>query len=383
MSLLFRKAEERSISFQDLWGAGGPTPAKSATIGAALRLVPVYSATALIADQIALAPLSVYEKKAGAVPSKVDVQPKFVTDPGFDQLDLYSWKFQALTSCLLRGNAYGLILEVDPRGIPSKVMWLKPDDVEVVEVVGQPAKFYWKGKLIPRQDLIHIPGYVVPGSVVGMSPIGLFRSQIETGMEAQEFGRKYFRRGTVPSGVLQNVSRAVPPEMAKAAKDRFVASVSSSEPFVTGSDWQYTAIAIPPGDASFLTGIKATANQIAAVYRVAPEEVGGETNGTSLTYKNLEQDQIKFAVRTLQPWATRFEAVLNRYLPANQYTKFNLDVSARADLTTRYTAHQIAIGAGFETLDEARALEEREPLTPEELDQYMAISSPIKPAIPS
>src|SRR5206468_10990364 len=120
-----------------------------------------------------------------------------------------------------------------------------------------------------------------------------------------------------------------------------------------------------------------------SAYRVPPEDLGGETSGTRLTYKNLEQDQIKFAVRTLQPWATRFEAVFNRYMPTNQYVKFNLDASARADLLTRYQAHQIGIGSGFETIDEIRAIEDREPLTPEQLQQYQAVSKPLKPTIPS
>ena len=43
--------------------------------------------------------------------------------------------------------------------------------------------------------------------------------------------------------------------------------------------------------------------------------------------------------------------------------KFNLDASARADLKTRYEAHQIAIQSDFKTVDEVRALEELPPLT--------------------
>lgn len=381
MSLLFRRVEERSISFQDVWGSGADTPLRAGSVQAALRLGPVYAATSLIADQLATSPWSVYQKSAG-IPKKLDTQPRLVTDPGTDGLDLYSWKFQAAASVLLQGNAYGYILTTDRFQAPATVAWLKPDEVEIDETDG-PAKFYWNGRLIPRERLLHIPGYVLPGSVKGLSPIGLFRAQIETGMEAQAFGKKFFRRGTVPSGFLKNTAKTITAEQAQTAKSRFVASVSSAEPFVSGSDWDYTAITLPAGDASFLTGIKATANQIAAVYRVAPEDVGGESNGSSLTYKNLEQDQIKFAVRTLQPWSTRFESVFNRHFVAGQYLKFNLDAAARSDLKTRYEAHQIAIGAGFETIDEARALEEREPLTPEELETYKTISSPIKPAIPS
>lgn len=382
MSLLFRKpAEERSLSFQDVWGSGVDASIRATSVGAALRLAPVYAATSLIADQIATSPWSVYAKSDG-VPKKLSSQPRLVTDPGANGIDLYSWKFQAIVSVLLQGNAYGYVLTRDQFASPATVLWLKPDEVEIDESGDMPA-FYWNGRLIPRDRLIHLPGYVLPGSVKGLSPIGLFRTQIETGMEAQSFGRKFFKRGTTPSGVLQNTSKSITAEQASAAKSRFIASVSSSEPFVVGADWSYESISVPAGDASFLTGIKATANQIAAIYRVAPEDVGGEANGSSLTYKNLEQDQIKFAVRTLQPWSTRFEMVFNRVLPPNQYSKFNLDASARSDMKTRYESHRLAITTGFETIDEARALEEREPLTPAEFEMFKAYIQPIAPPIAS
>jgi len=123
----------------------------------------------------------------------------------------------------------------------------------------------------------------------------------------------------------------------------------------------------------FIQTLKLTATQWAAIYRVAPEDVGGDSGSSSLTYKSLEQDQIKFAMRTMRPWTTRFEAVLDPYLLGNQYMRYNLDASARADLASRMQSHKIAIEAGLETIDEGRALEERPPLTPEQWADYLAI----------
>lgn len=361
MSILFGKpsVEQRSISYQDVWGSGGnPSRGKNP-----LAVVPVYAATGLIADQFAALPVAVYDKPDGSTPERVKVQPELVNDPGVDGLDVYSWKHQAIASCLLRGNAYGYIAAWDKTGTPSKILWLKPDDMRVDET-GTVAQFFWNGHLVPRDRLIHIPAYVQAGSIVGLSPLALFISQIETDAQAQTFGKNWFKRGGIPSGVLKNTSKVLGAAQATEAKQRFKASVSAVEPFVTGSDWDYTAITVPGGEAQFISALKLTANQFAAIYRVAPEDVGGETSGTSLTYKSLEQDQIRFAQRTLRPWTTRFESVLNRYLFGSQYMKFNLDASARADLKTRMEAHQLAIASGIETVDEGRALEERPPLTP-------------------
>lgn len=374
MSVLFGRAETRNISYQSLWGAGdNVVDLRGDKLSTALRLVPVYAATSLIADMVAASPWAVFEKNSD-VPSKLPMQPQLVTDPGVDGVDPFTWKHQAMTSALLRGNAYGLILDVDRGGIPSKVKWLHPDKVEIDED-GRFAQFYWNGRKVDREDMIHIPAYTVAGSIKGLSPIQQFKLQIETGSQAQTFARNFFKRGTVPPGWLKYLPKGLTPEQSAEAKRRFLATVSSGEPMVSGNDWDYTPIAVPAGDAQFLAGIKATANQIAAVFRVAPEDAGGESSGSSLTYKNLEMDMLKFNVRTLRPWTTRFEAAFNRYIP-NGYTKFNLDAGARADLKTRYEAHQIAIQNNFATVDEVRALEERPPLTAAQIGTMKELEAP-------
>lgn len=360
MSILFRKAEARSISYQDVWGSGGSVDGLTAdSITDALRVAAVYAATSLIADMIAASPWAVYDD-GDDQPKRWKQQPALVTSPGHRGLDLFSWKHQMATSCLLRGNAFGYILDTDTRGIPSVVKWLKPDDVRLDD---DERDFYWKGRLIPAEELIHIPGYVVPGSRLGLSPLGLFKMQIETGMQAQKFGKNFFRRGAVPTAVLKNTQKSLTAEQASEVKQRFISSVSSSEPFVAGADWSYEAISVPQGEVQFLAGIKATANQIAAVYRVDPSDVGGESGGSTLKYATLEMNQLNFAVRTLRPWATRFETVLSQYLPPkSRYIKFNLDAAARADLKTRYEAHSIALGKRpFKRVDEVRRLEELPP----------------------
>lgn len=380
----FGGRSKRSTSYQQVWGAGGEWDSSTGgpvTALSALHLAAVYAATSLIADSLASAPWAAFEKSA-EIPVRLTPQPALVTDPGVDLLDVYSWKHQLVSSLLLWGNAYGLILAVDSRGIPSKVQWLRPDQVTIDEQGTHPV-FAFNSQPLERSALIHVPWYTVAGSVKGLSPVGLFCTQIETGHEAQRVGRNFFRRGTVPSAILKNDEKTLDKEEAQNAKEQFKSSVSNAEPFVTGKDWSYQAIGLPANDAAFLAGIKATATQIAAIYRVAPEQVGGEVSVTSLTYKSLEQDQIKFNTTTLRPIASRIEAVVDRYLPPTQYAKFNLDASVRADLKTRYEAHALAIASGWKTPDEVRQLEELPPLTPAQVAQIKALQkstpTPIDP----
>ena len=378
MSLLFKKTvEERGLSFQSVWGSGGDASLLSGdNLSAALSVVPVYAATGLIADQVAAAPWAAYEKTADLA-TRLKSQPQLVTDPGVNELDLFSWKHQMVTSMLLRGTAFGYILSIDSAGVPSKVLWLRPDLMEVDES-GPVPLFYYSGERIDRSSLVVIPMYVVPGSILGRSPLQLFRSQIETGIEAQRVGKNFFKRGAQPPAILKNMTKVLNRAEALAARSSFVASTSASEPFVTGMDWSYEAIGLPSSDVAFLSTIKATATQIAAIYRVSPEQIGGETS-SSLTYKNLEQDQIKFNTITLRPITSRIESVFGRHLPEQQYIRSNLDASARSDLKTRYDAHAVAITNGFKTPDEVRLLEEMPPLTPEQMAQIAAMRTSAAP----
>jgi hypothetical protein len=97
---------------------------------------------------------------------------------------------------------------------------------------------------------------------------------------------------------------------------------------------------VPPEEAQFVETMKLTTNQIAAVYGIPPEMIGGES-GSSMTYANVEQQQINFVMFTLRPWLVRLEHAFSALLPDRQYVKFNSDALIRADLKTRWEVNQI------------------------------------------
>jgi HK97 family phage portal protein len=380
MSIFFRKQsspsveESRGLSFQDVWGAGdnvtdgvnGPDILRSG-----LRLIPVYAATSLIADMVSTAPWRCFRETGNNARTLMPTQPQIVTNPSpyGSKID---WLHQAMASLLLRGNAIGYIVAVDAGGRPAKVIWLHPDDVSIIEEQQDwfhwPT-YYWRGHLLDRESVIHIPAYTFPGSVKGLSPLALFKLQIETGLQAQQFGSDWFKNGSIPAGHMKNVARELEEDEAAQAKTAFKAAVAGRDVLVTGSDWDWTTLSVPANESQFLETIKATATQVAAIYRVSPEDVGGEV-ANSLTYKTLEQDNSKLTSRTVGVWCSRIEAAVSDRLPNPQYIRFDLDRLARGDMTSRMIAHTAALSAGIETLDEARAAEDKPPLTPEQIQQW-------------
>jgi HK97 family phage portal protein len=290
------------------------------------------------------------------------------------------WVFRCMVSLLARGNAYGLVTDFTGDGFPSYVEWLHPDEVDVADnLATHRPTFLWNGKPVAFDKLIHIPYFTVPGRVLGLSPIQAFAMTTETGLLSQTYGRDWFKNGGVPSAVLET-DQDVALEQAKLIKQRFKEAAKGREPVVMGAGTKYHQISVNPAEAEYLSTLKATATQIANIYGIPPEMLGGETAGRSITYANVEQrglDVINFGER---PYLIAIEEAISKVLPEPQFVKFNVDAYNRADVKTRYEAHAIALGGSnnepFKTVDEVRELEDLPPMPESEKPKPVAPAAP-------
>jgi HK97 family phage portal protein len=356
-----RKNENRSITFQKLWGSGAANVEllQANSIDTALSFVPVFAATRLLADSIASLPLQTYRESADGTHTQIADPALFTNPTQFGTL--YDWIHRAVTSLVIRGNAYGLVTARDKNGYATQVEWLHPDQVGLQDnrTINPPVWYYY-GRVIPDADMIHIPWFTLPGLILGQSPIAAYRTTLETGLHAQMYGRDWFRNGSIPSGVLET-DQPVTKDQAELIKSRFKKSADGRDVVVIGSGAHFKPITVLPEEAQFLGTLKATANQIAAIYGIPPEMIGGAV-GHPMTYHNAEQQNINFVTFTLQPYLTKLEMALSAQLPRGQYVKFNLDSLLRADTLTRYQAHHLALSDGWKSRDEVRATEDLPPL---------------------
>jgi HK97 family phage portal protein len=87
---------------------------------------------------------------------------------------------------------------------------------------------------------------------------------------------------------------------------------------------------------------------------------------SSRTYSNVEQENLQLVRWSIQPIAQRIEEALSDLLVRGQNAKFNYDSLLRTDTKSRYEAHALAIQNGFLTVDEVRAMEQRDPIDQDE-----------------
>lgn len=374
-----RRTEQRSISFQSFWGEGGASNNFSIghSIDQALHLLPVYAATSIVADLMAQMVLEGFRQTSDGVKSKLTPQPSL-----FQQPTLFGgppqWTHRAVISLALKGNAYGLIMELDRTGWPSQIEWLHPDQVTIKNdyAVDNP-QFFWLGRPIDNSMLIHIPYYSVPGRVLGLSPIKQYRDVIEQGILAQRFGNDYFKNGSVPAGILTTEQRIQNEDQAERIRLAWKQKAGHRDIAVLGSGAAYQQISVNPDESQFIETMKFTATQIAAIYKLPPEMVSG-TSGDSMTYANIESRRSDIAYNALMPYAVRIEDAISRLaMPRGQYAKYNFDSYIRADMLDRYQAYGLALQYGWMTDDEVRAKEDLPPLTAKQREQVaLAPSTP-------
>lgn len=372
MSLFFRRAAEQRAITSLPWSHGGPSHHDAYGMEGQLALVPVYAATRLISEAVASLPLQAY-RKVGDTRQPIDLPMAFEGNADGTRFD---WIQRCVMSLLMAGNSYGLMSGTDTSaaGMPRNIEWLNPERVAWSDMT---RTWTYNGQPIAETDLLHVPALVLPGQKLGLTPLGACSATMRTGKATQDFMRDWYRNRAVPGMVFRNEARTVPPAEATEIKERLTATLRSGEPFVTGNDWNLDLLTLSAEDAGFVTSMKLTATQVANIFGVPPEMVGGET-GASLTYSTTEQQQIQFINMTLRPWLTRLEAAFSALLPnAADYLRFNVDAMIRIDTETRYRVHQIARAIGLNNIDELRALEDEQPLPNGQGQDYTPLATKI------
>lgn len=348
---------------------GGPVHPTRAFYGTdkALGLPALYSCARLLAESIASLPLKIYMRAPGNGPAIRYTGPSIFDAPS-SSANLYDWLYQCMTSLVLHGNAWGLITGRDGYGYPTGIDWVPPDLVQVEDDPQQPwnplrTRVYLHGRQMDnwRDDMIHIRAFALPGRTEGISPLRAFAMTVMSGLEAERFGVDWFAGGGFPPGTFQNNEIEIDATAAAEIRESLTATIRGRQPLVFGRDWDYKPVVVPPAEAQFIETMQMNATQLAAVYGLPPDRVGGK-RGDSLTYNTVEQSTLQ-VIEALRPWLVRLETAFFGILPQNRYVRFNADALLKTDLKTRVEIQSAQRAMGLLTIDEIRDEEDRPPYT--------------------
>ena len=371
MSLLARALERRLFTSQVF--SGDPRiPSPLTDLGAhagevvsdatALNLVAFYACVRLLADTIASLPWSAY-RKDGGFSVEVDPQPRLVVNPHpGETADLtdFDFKHAVMVSLAMRGNFYGLVQSRDRLEYPTDVMPLHPDWVWRRREGGRVVTTI-NGDPVPNSDVVHIRGFTPPGSLEGLSPVGLARHAIGLGLAAQRFGSMWFRDGAAPSGQLTTEQDMSPENVTRQQRMWIESHGGRRLPAVLTGGMKYEPISITPEESQFLSTRVFSVTEMAMLVGIPPYLIGEVSKSTSFG-RGIEQQSIGFVTYNLRSWLTRVEKSMSLHIPRGQFVKFAVEGLLRGDVKSRYDSYRIALQEGFMNPDEVRELEDRPPI---------------------
>jgi HK97 family phage portal protein len=385
--VLNRLFEKRSgTSNPDPWfiewlGGGGATVA-GVTVNkkTALGYDALFSCLKIISETCAMLPFPVYR----SLPRLYDhpIAKLIGETPNPDMTPITFWGTM-VGHAASYGNGYaelkGGAQKFDPAMYPDSLELLTPDRMEVKRDLQSREIIYdytdegnAAPRSIPSSRIFHLVGFGFDG-VVGYSPIELHRQTIGLALAAIEHNAAFFGRGAHPSGVLEypGVTRDLD-KLKKVREDWdriYSGADNTGRTAVLQGDMKYHPLTVSARDAQTVELLQLTSVQIARLFRMPLHKI---QNMEAATYTNIEHQAIEFVQDAIMPWLRRIvQEVKRKLLPLDDdlFVEHIIEELLRGDTVSRYQAHQIAIQNGWQSPNDTRELENKNPIP--DGDQYM------------
>ena len=394
MSLLFRGLAKRftDASVVPLNSAVGRLGSGAATVtgDTSLRSSAVWAALRLRANLISTLPIDTFKRDAvtGLHVSLGNPRVRWVNGGQEVRWDeaLYATQMDLDRS----GNAFGVITKRNGANLPAEI-----ELVDLASVQAAPRRAFggsldsdWvrkiNGREYPYEDLWHERQYVISGFPMGLNAVAYAAYAVGSYLSAQDFAIKWFGADALPAAVLRNEEEVVPPKVAEAAKARYQASMTPGGVFVTGRDWTLNPMNAANESNRYIETMQNGVPEIARYFDVPADLIDGGVSGSAITYANITQRFTQLLTIHLGPTITRREKALSTLSSSPRFTKLNRKALLAMDPLTQAQLLGLEIDHRVTTVTEARALQERPPLTQADKNEFKDLfgdkNPPPKPA---
>ena len=362
---VFGPTPEQMLAERRVLRSGGKI---SVTTDTAMRHSAVWACLRLRANLISTMPVDVFRKVAGM---QVEVpKPPVLVNPGGERVDMLEWMYATQVDLDRGGNAFGLITARDGLGFPSRIDLMPLSESSVRIRNGELWKYQFAGKLYDPRDVWHERQYPVSGFPVGLSPVAHAAWSIGEYLSIQEFALDWFGGKGIPAVHLRNSAKTLTSEQASTVKERYKASVSAGDTFVSGQDWELKPIQAEQAGNSWLDAKKFGIADIARFFDCPGDLIDAEVSTGSITYASITQRNLQLLIMHIGPAIVRRENSLGKLLPAPRFVKLNTDALMRMDPKARAEMFKTQIESRQRVPSETRALDNLMPYTDEQLAEF-------------
>lgn len=361
-----RSKPEPRIKGEETWYPPTTSAGVVVTEDTAIRYPALLATFAVLASDVAVLPLHVYQKQTDGSKLKIDSDvrepllsrsPNGITTP-------IRWRSAWMGHALRRGNGYA---EIVRRGDG------KPIALELLcERTTQPVKtaaglgYTTYDQILGRRTLaaanvLHLAGFG-PDGLSGYNFTHLMTTGIGLGLAAQEYGADYFANGAEPGGVIE-----VPQELSDVAYDRLrdswhddhgLGNRHSPAILEQGSKW--TPTSADPEKSQLTESRRFQVEDVTRPWRVPPNKVG---NYRDSHYNNVEAANTDYLMTALIGWLEAIEQECNLKLfslaewQAGFFVEHDVNALLRGDIVSRFSAYHQALEDGWMSRNEVRKRE--------------------------
>lgn len=368
------RAEQRGAPGNLPWGDPGIIPTngslgvQSAGVRVdddnALAITTLGAAMSMISDSASSLPLLAMKNTKDRSKKLIDPAPPLIQNP-WPEGTLQDWVTMVVNSLLLRGNAFGKIVDRDPDGYPTMCMPVHPDAVMARRdrLTGR-AIYRFGGITVPTQDVMHLRGPLLqPGALSAPNPVEVQAPTWSNAIAATRYSNSFFGNSANPSGILstdEDLSDEETLEWARAWEAAHGGIGGANRPAILtgGAKWQ--TITMSAEAAQFLQTRMFLREEVLSWVHVTPAKAG-IVIARGIPMEDIQTQYMRDAV---MPYTSRIENWFSRpeITRPSQRARFDFSATMRPSQLQLMQRAQIAANTGLEMTDELRADFDLEPL---------------------
>jgi HK97 family phage portal protein len=363
----------RDGALYDYFGGGDTWAGESVTVKGALNLSAFWAGARVTAETVASLSLDVMEKRSDGVKVRVADHPLQVLldeSPNADQTAIEFWEERVLGLCTT-GNAFaekaytgGRLVALNPMPSDTAVRRNQQNKLEY--------RFQDRGKeiVLPADKVFHLKAF--GEGDVGFSPVEYARQTLSLTIATEKMAGQAFSKGLRSKGFfMMPAGSKLTPEQREDARKRFVeANSGSNAPWamVLEGGMDFKAISLSMRDAEMILNRRFNVEDVCRWLGLPPILVGHAAEGQTMWGTGVSAIMQNWLNLSLRNRLKRIEqAITKRIMTPEERlrfaVKFNYEDLLRSDTKARYEAHEIAIRAGFKTINQVRRLEGDEPVS--------------------
>ncbi|EJD6372904.1 phage portal protein [Providencia rettgeri] len=338
-----------------------------------LQISTVWRCVSLISTLTACLPLDVFETDKSGNRTKVDLSnplARLLRYSPNQYMTAQEFREAMTMQLCFYGNAYALI-ERNKSGDVISLLPLLSANMDV-RMEGKNLIYkYQRDKEFAKfkhSEIFHLKGFGFNG-LVGLSPIAHACKTAGTAVAMEDQQREFYANGAKSPKILTTGDKVLSKEQRGQVEENFkeiAGGPVKKRLWILEGGFKAEDIGVSPQDAETMASRKFQVSELARFFGVPPHLVGDVEKSTSWG-TGIEQQNLGFLQYTLQPFISRWENCVSRWLlkpgdVGKYHAEHNLDGLLRGDSASR-AAFMKAMGeSGLRTINEMRRLDNYPPL---------------------